>query len=130
MRYSHSRYTVLVLAGRMVHCMSESENRSGAQAQGEKSPESRAIDKWRHQSPPNPPTAFRLTVGVPGPKAAPPPPPLWHYTTFDALESITRTGLLWASRIQFLNDEKELQHAWDVISDAVQNRLHRVGAKF
>ena len=70
-----------------------------------------AIDKWRHSAPLNPPVILRITAGVPALKTPSPPPLLWHYTTFDALESITRTGVLWASRIQFLNDEKELQHA-------------------
>ena len=55
--------------------------------------------------------------------SAPPSPPvvgigplsalnyLWHYTNWEAFESIVRTGVMWASNLQFLNDEQEYIHA-------------------
>jgi hypothetical protein len=36
---------------------------------------------------------------------------LWHYTSWAAYESIARTGKLWASKIDCLNDEMELKQA-------------------
>lgn len=79
-------------------------------------------DKWRHRSAPMPPTDFRV-FDSPSERAPPRPSLLWHYTTFNAFESITRTNSLWASRMQFLNDEEEMRHGWDVIFGAIQNRL-------
>jgi hypothetical protein len=88
--------------------------------------ENPVTDKFKHAYPPSA-GHLRVTVdetGTPHPELS---PPLWHYTTFDAFESITRTQVLWASKIQFLNDEKEFTHAAEIVGNAVSNRLHTMG---
>jgi hypothetical protein len=87
-------------------------------------------DKWKHNYPPDAPTLFTVRVGVPNAPPSPPPEaPIWHYTTFDAYESITKTGVLRASQIQYLNDEQEFRHARDVIEGEVFGRLRALGHK-
>lgn len=81
-------------------------------------------EKWKHEYPPIAPANVQVARGP-----APPPsgPPVWHYTTFDAYESITKTGALWASQIQYLNDEQEFRHARDVIESELLEHLSASG---
>ena len=85
-------------------------------------------DKRKHGYPPSAPTDVRVIARDPGAPAPPAPAtPLWHYTTFDAYESISRTGVLWASQIQYLNDEQEFRHARAVIETELFDRLRASG---
>ncbi len=47
---------------------------------------------------------------------------LYHYTNFNGLMGIVRSGVLWASDIRYMNDSAELQHTADLIRDEVQRR--------
>ncbi|MDP1862708.1 MAG: DUF2971 domain-containing protein [Thiobacillus sp.] len=40
---------------------------------------------------------------------------LYHYTTISGLNSIIRTGKVWASDCRYLNDQQELQHAIELL---------------
>jgi len=48
-----------------------------------------------------------------------PPPHLFHYTTGEGLEGITRSNLVWASHSQFLNDKSEPKAAQEVLKEAI-----------
>ncbi len=48
-------------------------------------------------------------------KAKAPPEVLYHYTSQDGLLGIVHSGVLWASKIQFLNDSSELTFGRDAV---------------
>jgi hypothetical protein len=52
-----------------------------------------------------------------------PPAVLYHYTSMDVLEKITRTKEVWASEVSHLNDRTEYSHALDFIKSVVEKRL-------
>jgi hypothetical protein len=55
----------------------------------------------------------------------PPPPVLYHYTSLDVLEKITKTGSVWASDIDFLNDSSEFVTALSFIKEEIESRIER-----
>lgn len=52
-----------------------------------------------------------------------PPSILYHYTSMEVLEKITRNGEIWASDIEFLNDSEEYVNAKAFIKDELQRRV-------
>ncbi|MEI8633036.1 DUF2971 domain-containing protein [Vibrio sp. PP-XX7] len=48
---------------------------------------------------------------------------LYHYTTFNGLLGITRSKLLWASDVRYMNDAAELHHTLDLLREAIQARI-------
>jgi Protein of unknown function (DUF2971) len=52
-----------------------------------------------------------------------PPPVLYHYTSMEVLEKITRSGEIWASDIEFLNDSEEYVNAKAFIKHELEMRV-------
>lgn len=48
------------------------------------------------------------------------PPVLYHYTSFEALLSIVKSGSIWATHFEYLNDESELRHFAQVVVEHLQ----------
>lgn len=48
------------------------------------------------------------------------PEKLWHYTSFDAFQSIVKSKRLRATEIHFFNDLKELIHTRDLANELVE----------
>jgi len=67
-----------------------------------------------------PETAF---VGEPGGL-------LYHYTSFDGLLGILRSGKLWASSIHHLNDAREITFALDKFAEIVKEEIEREPGRF
>lgn len=51
------------------------------------------------------------------------PEQLYHYTDINALSSIVEKNLFWATHIKFLNDKKELVHAYEVSKNVIDKLL-------
>jgi hypothetical protein len=49
------------------------------------------------------------------------PDSIWHYTTASGLEGILRTGSIFATDIQYLNDSREWRHITRVVQEEVGN---------
>jgi hypothetical protein len=49
--------------------------------------------------------------------------PLYHYTTFNGLLGIVKSGALWASDIRYMNDSAEMRHTADLIGSEVAERI-------
>jgi hypothetical protein len=52
-----------------------------------------------------------------------PPRVLYHYTSLEVLEKITRNGEIWASDIEFLNDSEEYVNAKAFIKHELEMRV-------
>lgn len=52
---------------------------------------------------------------------------LYHYTNSHGLFGITKSGSIWATKLQFLNDIKEFKHAVDVAKNELNSRKAKVG---
>jgi hypothetical protein len=44
-----------------------------------------------------------------------------HYTTLDGLEGMLRTGLIWATSVRYLNDQREIDDALEMIAQGIQS---------
>lgn len=51
------------------------------------------------------------------------PEHLYHYTDINALSSIVEKKFFWATHIKFLNDKKELVHAYEVTKNVIDKLL-------
>jgi hypothetical protein len=49
---------------------------------------------------------------------------LWHYTNADGLKGIIEKKQLWATKIQYLDDKSELQHAFDVVREVLLTGIY------
>ena len=49
--------------------------------------------------------------------------PLYHYTGIGSLLGMSQTGSLWASSISYLNDSKEMIHAYETVENVLRARL-------
>jgi hypothetical protein len=56
-----------------------------------------------------------------------PPATLYHYTTMSGFLGITRTRVLWASDVRYMNDASELVYAVEVINEATTDTFKEVG---
>lgn len=54
-----------------------------------------------------------------------PPRILYHYTSLEVLEKITRSGEIWASDIEFLNDSDEYVNAKKFIKQELEQRVEK-----
>jgi hypothetical protein len=61
--------------------------------------------------------------------SAPPPFPLFHYTTMKGLLGIIQSGTIYASHIQYLNDSVEFTHAIERIQQELDS-LYAAAAEF
>src|ERR1700761_4020278 len=59
-------------------------------------------------------------------QAASPPDVLWHYTNAAGFLGIFRSGKLWATNTDYLNDASEIRHAKKLVLRAVYNGRSRV----
>ena len=50
---------------------------------------------------------------------------LFHYTNFEGLSGIVRSGELWATNIHYLNDHTEFNHALEIAKLELSNRLSK-----
>ncbi len=48
---------------------------------------------------------------------------LYHYTTFNGLLGIVKSGALWASDIRYMNDSAEMRHTADLIGSEIAERI-------
>jgi Protein of unknown function (DUF2971) len=53
----------------------------------------------------------------------PPPAYLYHYTSTDGLYGIIKTGKIWATSIQYLNDAAEFKIAFDIFGELLRGQL-------
>ena len=60
-------------------------------------------------------------------KTADEPEELFHYTSVEGLLGIVRDRSIWASNIFYLNDTSELNYAFDLFREALQNTLPTSG---
>lgn len=51
-----------------------------------------------------------------------PPPALYHYTDLGGLLGILKSGVIWASQAQYLNDTQELLHAYSLFREEIERR--------
>jgi len=49
---------------------------------------------------------------------------LWHYTNADGFKGIIEKKQLWATKIQYLDDKSELQHAFDVAREVLLTGIY------
>src|ERR1700678_2741703 len=61
----------------------------------------------------------RLVDGFLEDQAAAPPDILWHYTNAAGFLGICRSGKLWATNTDYLNDASEMRHARRLVLKAV-----------
>lgn len=56
------------------------------------------------------------------------PEMLWHYTNTKGMLGILRSGKIWATHMQFLNDASEMQYAGDQLRRAIFNNKQKVSS--
>lgn len=55
-----------------------------------------------------------------------PSTPLFHYTTQSGLIGIVKSGHIWATHTQYLNDRREFRHAVDLVQAEIEDLRHAV----